>query len=78
MSLLHLFLMFCISLKFAFHLLQVFNVPRITIYVDVSSNLCVWGNFGFTVISKDGAGQLDLLILDTLYKVCKLFFNACN
>lgn len=24
----------------------------------------------FAVISKSGAGQLDLLILDTLYKVC--------
>lgn len=30
--------------------------------------------FGFVVISKSGAGQLDLLILDTLYKVSQIFF----
>lgn len=32
--------------------------------------------FVFTVISKSGAGQLDLLILDALYKVSSLTFNC--
>lgn len=39
------------------------------IFVCVNS-LC----FTFAVISKDGGGQLDLLILDTLYRVRNITF----
>ena len=49
-------------------------VTRITICNTVSSDLCVMVIFGFAVISKGGAGQLDLLILDTLYRVSQFFF----
>ena len=48
-----------------------FGIPCVK-RITLGSNLCV-NDFDFVVISKSGAGQVDILILDTLYKVSPFF-----